>query len=56
MQLKEDNMKRKEMDTIKCEECGKKNDLMKAVNELGEEVYICEGCYNTLCEGYRLIK
>ncbi|MBS3121359.1 hypothetical protein J4434_00560 [Candidatus Woesearchaeota archaeon] len=41
---------------IKCEECGKKDNLMKAKNDLGEGVYICKECYNSLCEGYRLIK
>ena len=42
-------------DKMKCEECGKMNNLMNAVNDLDKKVYICKECYNMLCEGYRLI-
>jgi hypothetical protein len=40
---------------MRCDNCGKKDDLLKAKNELNKEVYICESCYDTLCEGYELI-
>lgn len=35
--------------------CGKKDNLLRARNESKKYVYICESCYDALCEGYELI-
>ena len=40
---------------MKCDNCGKKDKLLKAKNDSAKIVYICEKCYDMLCEGYELV-
>ncbi len=42
---------------MECVECGvEKEKLLRAKNEKGKIVDICESCYEGLCEGYELIE
>jgi hypothetical protein len=39
-----------------CESCGNKENLLKAKNDLGEKVQICETCFESTCEGYEILE
>jgi|TARA_B100001964_G_scaffold244531_1_gene326408 hypothetical protein len=45
----------KKLKMMKCDNCGKKEKLLRARNDMNKYVSICESCYDTLCEGYELI-
>ncbi len=38
-----------------CDQCEAREKLLKAKNEDGKEVFICESCFEKTCEGYGLI-
>lgn len=41
---------------MECTICGVKENLSKVKNEKGQIVYICESCYETVCEGYEKVE
>jgi len=47
----------KKVHKMKCDNCGKRVlNLLRAKNDIDEDVYICESCYNSSCEGYILLE
>jgi hypothetical protein len=38
-----------------CDSCGSKTNLLKAKNDQGEKVEICETCFESTCEGYEIL-
>lgn len=47
---------REELKMSKCNVCGSQENLIKAKDETGNIVYICGGCYESLCDGYEKIE
>lgn len=47
---------KKELETMKCKICEGKEDLIKVKDEEGNMVYVCESCYESVCEGYEKIE
>jgi hypothetical protein len=43
------------MEEEKCVQCESKEKLMKAKDEDGKKVLICEVCFESTCEGYELL-
>ena len=39
----------------KCVQCGSTDKLLKAKDEDGNNVLVCEVCFESTCEGYSLI-
>ena len=39
----------------RCKVCDTKEDLIKVKDEQGEITWVCEGCYESVCEGYERI-
>jgi len=55
--LEEEIKKLKEiLEKMKCKGCGTEENLIKAKDEEGNIVYVCESCYEGVCEGYERIE
>lgn len=39
----------------KCVQCGSKKELLKVKDETNKETFICSICFESTCEGYKLI-
>lgn len=46
----------KELKMAKCNICERQEDLIKVKDEEGNIVYVCENCYESVCEGYEKIE
>lgn len=47
---------KRELKMTKCKVCESKEDLIKVKDEEGNIVYVCENCYETVCEGYEKVE
>lgn len=47
---------KRELEMTKCKVCESKEDLIKVKDEEGNIVYVCENCYETVCEGYEKVE
>lgn len=43
------------LEKMKCKVCGTKENLIKVKDEEGNLVYVCENCYESVCEGFERI-
>lgn len=56
-ELEEEIKKLREgLKTAKCNVCASQENLIKAKDETGNIVYICEHCYEGVCEGYEKVE
>lgn len=56
-ELEEEIEKLKEMlKMAKCKVCESQENLIKVKDEEGNIVYVCENCYESVCEGYEKIE
>jgi ribosome-binding protein aMBF1 (putative translation factor) len=39
-----------------CKVCGSQRDLIKVKDEEGNVIYVCQDCYESVCEGYERIE
>lgn len=47
---------KRELGMAKCKVCESKEDLIKVKDEEGNIVYVCDNCYESICEGYEKIE
>lgn len=40
----------------KCKMCASEENLINVKDEEGNVVYVCENCYEVVCEGYEIIE
>lgn len=46
----------KELEMARCKVCDTQENLIKVKDEEGNIVYVCENCYESVCEGYEKIE
>lgn len=47
---------KEELKMTKCKVCGSQENLIRVKDEEGNIVYVCENCYESVCEGYEKIE